>query len=202
MSAILDALAAEPGCELVRAGTLDDFLARHPRALVFLTGDIEPTSPHRRSTHPAPGSCLPDNRSNLRTHRGSHRARRTCLPAHRTCIPAHRSHTPRTSQAHARRTAAASRVVGATYRTMRDAIRLAAVTAAHVASAFPTIASPPCRARKRHRVKGLQVRISRTVTAEGRKGSSRDSGDSCRASECCRRGSGSRRRDCGCIRRG
>ena len=40
MSAILDALAAEPGCELVRAGTLDDFLSRHPRALVFLTGDI------------------------------------------------------------------------------------------------------------------------------------------------------------------
>ena len=39
MSAILEALVAEPGCETVRAGTLDDFLARHPRALVFMTGD-------------------------------------------------------------------------------------------------------------------------------------------------------------------
>ena len=40
MSAIIEALAAEPGCEMVRAGTLDDFLARNPRALVFMTGDI------------------------------------------------------------------------------------------------------------------------------------------------------------------
>ena len=39
MRAILEALVATPGCEMIGAATLDDFLARHPRALVFMTGD-------------------------------------------------------------------------------------------------------------------------------------------------------------------
>jgi hydrogenase-1 operon protein HyaE len=39
MSEILDALSAEEGCEIVRKADLDAFLARHPRALLFLTGD-------------------------------------------------------------------------------------------------------------------------------------------------------------------
>lgn len=39
MSEILDALSAEEGCEIVRKTDLDAFLARHPRALLFLTGD-------------------------------------------------------------------------------------------------------------------------------------------------------------------
>jgi hydrogenase-1 operon protein HyaE len=39
MSAILDSLAALEGCEVVRKADLDDFLALHPRALLFLTGD-------------------------------------------------------------------------------------------------------------------------------------------------------------------
>jgi len=39
MSAILESLAALEGCEVVREADLDDFLALHPRALLFLTGD-------------------------------------------------------------------------------------------------------------------------------------------------------------------
>jgi len=39
MSAILESLAALEGCEVVRKADLDDFLALHPRALLFLTGD-------------------------------------------------------------------------------------------------------------------------------------------------------------------
>jgi hydrogenase-1 operon protein HyaE len=39
MSAILDSLVEQEGCEVVRKSELDEFLARHPRALLFLTGD-------------------------------------------------------------------------------------------------------------------------------------------------------------------
>jgi hypothetical protein len=40
-SAILDGLAGQEGCEIVRKCDLDAFLARHPRALVFLAGDTQ-----------------------------------------------------------------------------------------------------------------------------------------------------------------
>ena len=153
-----------------------------------IAGDIEPASPHRRATHTATGSGLPDNRSNIRVHRGCLRALRTSLPAHRTCIPARRGHTPPSSPALTRHAAVAFRLFGRAYRTMRDAFRLAEVTAAHIASAFPTIASPLIRARKGLRVNGLQVHSSPAVTAAGREGYSRDSGGSWRDSECSRRG--------------
>lgn len=39
MSAILESLAAQDGCEVVRNADLDAFLESHPRALLFLTGD-------------------------------------------------------------------------------------------------------------------------------------------------------------------
>jgi len=39
MSEILEGLAAQQGCEIVRKADLDAFLASHPRALLFLTGD-------------------------------------------------------------------------------------------------------------------------------------------------------------------
>jgi hydrogenase-1 operon protein HyaE len=39
MSGILDDLAGQDGCEVVRKADLDAFLARHARALLFLTGD-------------------------------------------------------------------------------------------------------------------------------------------------------------------
>lgn len=39
MSGILESLAASDGCEVVRKADLDAFLARHPRALLFLAGD-------------------------------------------------------------------------------------------------------------------------------------------------------------------
>ena len=38
-SEILDGLAGQQGCEIVRKADLDAFLARNPRALVFLAGD-------------------------------------------------------------------------------------------------------------------------------------------------------------------
>jgi hydrogenase-1 operon protein HyaE len=38
-SEILDGLAAQEGCAIVRKADLDAFLARNPRALVFLAGD-------------------------------------------------------------------------------------------------------------------------------------------------------------------
>ena len=38
-SEILDGLAGQDGCEIVRKADLDAFLARNPRALVFLAGD-------------------------------------------------------------------------------------------------------------------------------------------------------------------
>jgi len=41
MSDILDGLVAQDGCEVVRATDLGAFLARHPRALLFLTGDTQ-----------------------------------------------------------------------------------------------------------------------------------------------------------------
>lgn len=41
MSALLDALAAHPACDLVRKADLDAFLAREPRALLFFTGDVD-----------------------------------------------------------------------------------------------------------------------------------------------------------------
>jgi hypothetical protein len=40
MNEILEDLAGQDGCEIVRAVDLDGFLGRHPRALLFLTGDI------------------------------------------------------------------------------------------------------------------------------------------------------------------
>ena len=39
MSDIIDNLVARDDCEVVRKTDLDAFLARHPRALLFLTGD-------------------------------------------------------------------------------------------------------------------------------------------------------------------
>ncbi len=39
MSSIIDSLAAQDDCEVVRKADLDAYLARHPRALLFLTGD-------------------------------------------------------------------------------------------------------------------------------------------------------------------
>jgi len=39
MSAILENLATQDGCEVVRKVDLDAFLESHPRALLFLTGD-------------------------------------------------------------------------------------------------------------------------------------------------------------------
>jgi hydrogenase-1 operon protein HyaE len=39
MSGIIESLAARDDCEVVRKADLDGFLARHPRALLFLTGD-------------------------------------------------------------------------------------------------------------------------------------------------------------------
>ena len=158
-------------------------------------GDIEPTAPEPSATHPVPSSALP-------SHRNSLRARRTSLRAHRSYNPARRSHTPPSSRALTRHAAVPFRVVAPTYRTMREAFRLAELAAAHVASAFPTIASPLIGARKRPRVNDLQLRISRTVTAEGREGWSRASGGRLRDSECSRRGSGSGRPHCGCNRRG
>lgn len=41
MSAVLEALAGQQGCEILRRSDLPDFLARHPRALLFLTGDTQ-----------------------------------------------------------------------------------------------------------------------------------------------------------------
>jgi hydrogenase-1 operon protein HyaE len=39
VSEILQSLAAQEGCEVVRQADLDAFLARHARALLFFTGD-------------------------------------------------------------------------------------------------------------------------------------------------------------------
>ncbi len=39
MSEIIEGLVAQPGCEVVRQADLEAFLAHHPRALVFFTGD-------------------------------------------------------------------------------------------------------------------------------------------------------------------
>jgi hydrogenase-1 operon protein HyaE len=39
MSGIIESLVAQDDCEVVRKADLDAFLARHPRALLFLTGD-------------------------------------------------------------------------------------------------------------------------------------------------------------------
>jgi hydrogenase-1 operon protein HyaE len=39
MSGILEDLAAQDGCEVVRKADLGAFLSRHPRAMLFLTGD-------------------------------------------------------------------------------------------------------------------------------------------------------------------
>jgi hydrogenase-1 operon protein HyaE len=39
MSGILEGLAAQAGCEIVRKADLDAFLAKHSHALLFLTGD-------------------------------------------------------------------------------------------------------------------------------------------------------------------
>jgi hypothetical protein len=41
MSEILDGLVAQDGCEVVRKTDLGAFLSRHPRALLFLTGDTQ-----------------------------------------------------------------------------------------------------------------------------------------------------------------
>lgn len=41
MTAILEGLAAQEGCEILRRTDLQGFLARHPRALLFLTGDTQ-----------------------------------------------------------------------------------------------------------------------------------------------------------------
>jgi hydrogenase-1 operon protein HyaE len=40
MSGLLESVAAHPACEVLRAAAVDDFVARHPRALLFFTGDV------------------------------------------------------------------------------------------------------------------------------------------------------------------
>lgn len=40
MSDLLETLARHPDCEVVRRATLAGFLERHPRALLFFTGDL------------------------------------------------------------------------------------------------------------------------------------------------------------------
>ncbi|MFO1407905.1 MAG: hypothetical protein U1F08_10280 [Steroidobacteraceae bacterium] len=40
MSAVIDALAADPGCTVLRRAELAAFAAGHPRALLLLTGDV------------------------------------------------------------------------------------------------------------------------------------------------------------------
>jgi hydrogenase-1 operon protein HyaE len=40
MTDLIETLAAHPASEVVRKGTLKEFLARHPRALLFFTGDV------------------------------------------------------------------------------------------------------------------------------------------------------------------
>ena len=40
MTDLLEALVAQPGCEVLRKADLDDFLARNSRALLFFTGDV------------------------------------------------------------------------------------------------------------------------------------------------------------------
>jgi len=39
MTDVIEALAAHPACTVVRKAGIDEFLARHPLALVFFTGD-------------------------------------------------------------------------------------------------------------------------------------------------------------------
>jgi hydrogenase-1 operon protein HyaE len=39
MTDVIEALAAHPGCTVVRQAGIDEFLAAHPRALLFFTGD-------------------------------------------------------------------------------------------------------------------------------------------------------------------
>jgi hydrogenase-1 operon protein HyaE len=39
MTDVIEALAAHPACEVVRKAGIDEFLARHPLALLFFTGD-------------------------------------------------------------------------------------------------------------------------------------------------------------------
>jgi hydrogenase-1 operon protein HyaE len=40
MNDLLEALAVQPDCEVIRKATLDDFVARNPRALLFFSGDV------------------------------------------------------------------------------------------------------------------------------------------------------------------
>lgn len=39
MTDVIEALASHPACEVVRKAGIDEFLARHPLALLFFTGD-------------------------------------------------------------------------------------------------------------------------------------------------------------------
>ena len=39
-SNLIEDLAAHPACEVLRKADLDDFVARHPRALLFFSGDV------------------------------------------------------------------------------------------------------------------------------------------------------------------
>lgn len=39
MSGVIDALTAHPSVDVLRKATIDDFLARNPRALLFFIGD-------------------------------------------------------------------------------------------------------------------------------------------------------------------
>jgi hydrogenase-1 operon protein HyaE len=40
MSAVIEGLASHPDCEVLRSTSLDEFLARTPRALLFFSGDV------------------------------------------------------------------------------------------------------------------------------------------------------------------
>ena len=39
MTDVIEALASHPGCEVLRKADVDPFLTKHPRALLFFTGD-------------------------------------------------------------------------------------------------------------------------------------------------------------------
>jgi len=39
MTDVIETLASHPGCEVLRKPDIDPFLAKHPRALLFFTGD-------------------------------------------------------------------------------------------------------------------------------------------------------------------
>lgn len=62
MTNLIEALAGHPAAEVVRRNGLADFLSRHPRALLFFTGDV--------ATHPEALDVAIVVRELLRRHAG------------------------------------------------------------------------------------------------------------------------------------